>query len=421
MQLCLRLVLEGCLSLRAVPRVLQLVAEHLGVADLAAPHWTTARQWLLRLGLAMLRRPLPAAADWVWLVDHSVQIGTTKCLVIVGLRAGALPPADPRKGGRPLIYGDLSLIALVPMDKADKSAIHLELEQAVARTGAPLRIVSDHGADIQGAVELFRQAHPETENGYDIKHKLACLLKPRFEGDPRWKTFTAALGLCKACVQQTPQAPLTPPSQRSKSRYMNLIPLLRWGRRRLSLLDARQLPRELDAEQLRQKFGWLLAYRDDLARWLGWHRTVGTTLEFLRVSGLSAGVELELEQRLSAGDPLARQIVDFVRDQSAGLAPGERRPASTEILECCFSKLKSLESLQSKNGFTRLVLGLGAVLANQTTQTAAVLHEALSQTHTQHVIDWTAKFLGRSLQSLRDQFYALADQKQKLVENPDTN
>lgn len=416
-QWCLRLVLEGCISLRAVPRVLELTAQQLGLTDLRIPHWTTPRRWLLRLGLAMLRQPLPIAKDWMWLVDHSVQIGTVKCLVIVGLRACDLPPVDPQEGGRPLTYGDLSLIALVPMTQANKATIHVELEQAVARTGVPQRILSDHGADIQGAVSLFQQVHPETENGYDAKHKLACLLRPRFENDPQWAKFTAALGLCKARLQQTPLAALTPPSQRSKSRYMNLFPLLKWGRRVLTLLDMprEQLPVEVDGAELHLRCGWLLEFRADLARWLHWHRIVAQTLKFLRLKGLSPGIDRELAGKLPADDPLVAQVVAFVNEQSAGLAKGQRRPASTEILESCFSKLKNMESLQSKNGFTRLVLSLGACLAPKT---ATALHDALTQTSTQDVVDWVQQVLGRSLQSLRDWLYDLADAKQKPGEKP---
>jgi hypothetical protein len=409
---CLRLVLEGCVSLRAVPRVLGVLAEPLGLSGAQLPDWTTSRQWFLRLGLAQLRQPLEPAEDWIWLVDHSVQIGTVKCLVIVGLRARDQPPAAPHPDSRPLEAQDLRLIALEPMEQANKQTIHVELEKATQRTGIPRRIVSDHGADIKGAVDLFQQAHPATEDGYDVKHKLACLLKPRFEKDPRWATFASELGQCKFRLQQTPLAALTPPSQRSKSRYMNLLPLLKWGQRLLALLDLPlgDLPPEVDGAELQRRCGWLKEYRADLERWLGLHRTVGRTLKFLRVSGLTRGVWRRLARRLPAGDPFANEVVAFVREESKAIPQGERRPASTEILECQFSKLKSVEGVQSKNGFTRLVLSLGASVSSTT---AAAVHAALTQTRTKDVAEWAMNHLGRSLQSIRDQCYKLADRKQK--------
>ena len=87
--LFLRLVLQG-VSLRGVPRVLEVISQALGLA-LPIPHWTTGRLWLLRLGHALLTRTLQKADDWVWLIDHSVQIGQEKCLVILGIRLRDLP------------------------------------------------------------------------------------------------------------------------------------------------------------------------------------------------------------------------------------------------------------------------------------------------------------------------------------------
>ena len=55
------------------------------------PHYTTVRFWLLRVGLHKLNRPKEQASDWVWIIDHSNQIGKEKCLVILGVRVSQLP------------------------------------------------------------------------------------------------------------------------------------------------------------------------------------------------------------------------------------------------------------------------------------------------------------------------------------------
>src|SRR5829696_8747033 len=102
--LFLRLVLMAGISLRAVPRVLQTINQALGLS-LPVPCWTAGRLWLLRLGHAMLTAPRPVAQDWVWLIDHSVQVGQDKCLVILGVRAADLP--EP---GQSLRHEDLELI-----------------------------------------------------------------------------------------------------------------------------------------------------------------------------------------------------------------------------------------------------------------------------------------------------------------------
>jgi hypothetical protein len=87
-----QLVLQAGVSLRGACRVMEVVNEVLGLA-LDVPHWTTGRLWLLRLGHATLTMAKEPAGDWAWLIDHSVQIGQEKCLVILGIRLVDLPPS----------------------------------------------------------------------------------------------------------------------------------------------------------------------------------------------------------------------------------------------------------------------------------------------------------------------------------------
>src|SRR3974377_1783818 len=145
-----------------------------------SPVWSTGRLWLLRVGLAALLRPQVMAGDWGWMVDHSSQIGQGQCLVILGIRLSDFTI------GRPLCHQDMELIDLVPMKNATKQTVAVCLEDAVSKTGVPRAILSDHGADLQGATATFRQEHPETDEFYDIKHKAACLLKaPRGQAPRR--------------------------------------------------------------------------------------------------------------------------------------------------------------------------------------------------------------------------------------------
>ena len=203
--LSLRLVQAG-VSLRGVPRVLETLRDALGWT-LPVPHWTTGRLWLLRLGHAVLNAAKEPSDDWAWLIDHSVQIGQEKCLVIVGIRLTDLPPR-----GQSLRHEDLKLIALLPAKSWTRFQVDQALEQTAVDTGhTPRVIVDDHGADINGGVVLFGQRHPETVEIYDTKHKAACLLKRRLENHQRWREFQTAVGQTRCAVQQTELAFLVPP------------------------------------------------------------------------------------------------------------------------------------------------------------------------------------------------------------------
>ena len=168
--------------------MLQLVGRFFGVA-FSAPDWTTGRMWLLRFGLAQLIAPKAQGDDWVWLIDHSVQIGKQKVLAILGIRSVDLPMPE-----RCLRSEDMVLIDLMPMETYSRKDVAERLEAAAARTSVPRAIVDDHGVDLNGGVQIFQQSHPDTVEIYDTKHKAACLLKSRLEKNPRWMDFCTRVG-----------------------------------------------------------------------------------------------------------------------------------------------------------------------------------------------------------------------------------
>jgi hypothetical protein len=395
------LVLDCHTSLRGAARVLEFLGAETG-QDAMAPDRSTGRLWLLRIGLWALLRPKVIADDWAWLVDHSIQIGQCKTLVILGIRLSELP-AD-----RPLGHQDMEPIALVPMTNATKQTVAVCLEDAVAQTGVPRVILDDHGADLHGGVEIFRTEHPETSEIYDVKHKAACLLKARLEGDERWKQYASQLGQTKFAVQQTELAFLTPPSQRSKARFMNLGGLVEWGSKTLALVDdpSQLEPLGVSTERVRIKLGWLGEYRAELAEWSAYQEMIDGALDLVRRQGLYPGVGFELAAALPAragvAGELREELINFVRGEALKARLGERLPGTTEVLESCFGRLKALEDGQSKSGFTGLVLSLGAMVS---TWTAENLGEALEQCRVGDLVAWCRKMLGKSVQSQRKQAY----------------
>jgi hypothetical protein len=396
------LVIDQGASFRCAAGALDLLDPATVPAE-SSPGWTTGRTWLMRLGLAALVRPKDIADDWVWMVDHSIQIGQCKCLVILGTRLDAFAIA------RPLGHRDMELIDLVPMYGADKRAVAACLEAAVAKTGAPRAILSDGAADLHGGIETFRARHPEAVEIYDIKHKAACLLKARLADDKRWARYASLSGQAKFATQQTASAALVPPSQRSKARFMNLGELVRWGERTLALLDdpsaLRGLP--IPAEPVQSKLGWLAEFRGALSEWSADHEVIAGALDFVRSRGLYRGAGSDLAAAIPApaaasAAGLRRELIAFVEAESAAARAGEVLPGTTEVLESCFGKLKAVEAGQSKSGFTGLVLSLGAMVS---TWSAEAIGEALERCRVRDVWAWCRERLGVSVQALRRRAY----------------
>lgn len=398
---CHRLVVQAGVALRAVPRVITIFC---GVPDATTPlpAATSVRWWLQRLGLFALREELEVAEDWVYLIDHSVQIGTVKVCVILGLRLCDVPfPA------RALRHDDVRVLAVIPIEKSTGEVVESQLEQAAGRTGIPRQIVSDHGSDVKKGSALFAGRHAETVVTYDAAHHGAIVLQRRFEADSRWSEFVTRLGQIKARIQQTSDAFLLAPSLRPKARYMNLASLLRWARNILALLD-----RSADngqhsgpaGQRADARYGWLREYRAAVQQWSRWEATVRHSVEFVRTRGLSCRCQLDLMARFGAlpadqrDDVLAGELCEFVGSQSEAARAGERLVGSTEVLESVFGKWKSLERQESRQGITTLILSLGSLVGHWP---ACRIKAALEATPVKHVVKWCDEHLTASVQSQR--------------------
>jgi hypothetical protein len=400
--------LSGKVPLQAVPRLLGVFDSFFPLGQTQKiPDWTTSRMWLMRLGLAQLRQPVVKASDWVWLLDHSVQLGRERCLAVLGGRLSELPRG-------PLRHCDLRLLHLKVMRDPNMKSNHQELLHVLDRTGPPRAVLSDHGADVLGAVRLLHRScvAADTLDVYDIKHRVALALKERLEAQPRWAEFLTEVGKARNSAKQTEWAFLLPPVLRTKSRYLNLGELMRWAMRTNWLLEhkPRALSEHGDLERLVEKLGWLQGFGPDLEAWQGWYQVASRAEQAVRNRGLYHGAEIDLRQRLEPvakdgpGKQMAAELVSFVADQSKGLKPGEWLPGSTQVLESCFGTLKTLEKDQSRSGFTSLVLGLGALLGKVTKE---AVRQALGSTPIKAVRRWCEENIPQSLQSKRAQVYCL--------------
>jgi hypothetical protein len=395
--LSLKLVLEAGSSLRGAAAAMALLVRQ-GFASFGVPSFSAIRSWLLRVGHYALMRPLDRRTPWLWLVDHTIQIGTQKILVILGCPLDRVP-----FGQRALQLSDLQLVALVPMEKSNGAIVEAELERAVQRTGPPRLIAADQGSDLKKGIGDFQEWYPRTAYVPDVAHYGATLLEHAWDDQARWQQFIKELQNASAKLRQTKSAYLLAPRMRPKARFMNVRVQLRFARRVVKLLE-RAVPQAKAAEY----YGWLNDYRDDLAIWEREHSLVQTTIELLRVEGLHAGTRSVLEQawgEIGTRDSTVR-IADRLRAYVTNYQPkekDERFVASTEILESSFGKLKRIERQQNQDGMTGLVLVLGAMVG---TCSDTDLKEALEATPQKKVDNWVGRVLGQSMQWFRKQFFA---------------
>jgi len=406
------LVLKAATSQRAAAGVLERVARYIpGLGRV--PCANTGRLWLMRLGLFELLRKKERARDWAWIMDHTVQLGPHKCLVIAGVRLSAW-----RRKKTPLEHEDLSLLSLAPMEQSTAAAVAEQLEATRQAMGVmPAAVLSDEGAELKSGMAMFRAQSAEARgvpHVFDIKHKVALLLKRELDDDASWNAFVTRTNRTKLQTTLTELAFLVPPSLRTKARYMNLDTLVDWGRRALAYLDnPRDLPGQtIDRQRLQQKLGWLREYRSALAAWTELLAIAEKAVGYVRRKGYHRRAAEELKTRwlprarTPGGLRLQAGILKFVREQARGFTKGKHVLGSSEVLESLLGKYKRIQGTHSKGGMTGSLLNIGAAVLQKTSET---IHKALATVPVAAVGTWIRENLGLTIPAQQ----ALAFQRNK--------
>jgi len=405
--LFLLLVLSSSTSLRAASRVIEIVTSFFGL-ELSVPSWYTGRLWLLRLGYYKLTRRKQKAADWIWIIDHTIQWGSEKCLVILGLRQTDLPVAETI-----LNHEDVEPIAMFPVTSSNGEIVYQQLEETIEHTGVPKEIISDHGSDLKKGIEIFCQQHPQTCFVYDIKHKVAAILKRELKDDQDWNEFVKLANESRRKVQQTSLAALAPPNQRSKSRYMNVDKLVKWAMETLCFLDQKQLEANelFEPQQVEAKLSWLAEFRQQLFEWQEMVEIVKLAESFIKFNGIYRDCHIDLmqvegfEAHRKRTKRLREELLDFISQQAQQAKPNERLLGSSEVIESVIGKLKNMEADQNKSGFTGLLLSLAAMVSKTTED---VIHKAMESVPTKRVHEWVKENIGKSVQSKRKEVFSSA-------------
>ena len=396
--MCIQLVLKAAVSFRAAPKAVHLVLSHFqAVKTQKIPSYKTITRWLTRIGLYKLRRPKEQADDWTFIVDNSIQIGTQKCFVVLGIRMSKLE-------SWPLTFEDVEVVLIELHDEGGQQAICQMIEKAQERVGKVVSVCADDGPDLRSGIDLFCAKYG-VGRVYDTIHKMGTFLRKILEKDPEWQAFTSAVSKAKRKMQQTAAAHLVPPNQRTKSRFLNIDVLVRWAVDVMKALDDSRHP---DKQLLEQYCGWIRRHKELIDRLHQLDVVSQHVRQHIRENGLgrsTGGLVEKLLYRVMASFSLnveacqyAGMLIDFFVEQSKVVPPRQIWIGSSEVIESLFGKLKCLERNQCRGGFTSLVLGLSACTGRLDVK---LVQEAMVQVKTKDVDAWAREQLGTTLLAKR--------------------
>lgn len=340
------------------------------------------------------------AHDWVVILDHTIQIGQLKALIILGIPLSRLP------NNRALSLCDIEPLLVLPMTSSTGGKIMRLLGNVQEKYGTIRLVVADQGSDIKAGVKQFIYENPRVDYVPDIVHTLAHLLHSELSNNISWQFLTKKTSVLRIKLLQSEYAHLIPPQKRDKARYLNLEELIKWAKRILASFYPSGIS-EKDKEAIKKYFSWVTEIKTDIEYFDELWRIVAITRNLIRTKGITSdtGEELvSLLDKLSLSNKallFSANVLNFVLEQSFKAEYDERLLGSSEIIESLIGTLKQRLNSQSRSGFTVSVL-MASTLAGEVSMT--MIHAAMEAISTKEVLEWSKAFIGDSIQKKRRNF-----------------
>lgn len=401
--------LANVMPFRAVSKSLRIVLDALGISA-GLPDRETIVRWCKRLGLDRLQQNQCSERwknqnDVIWIVDHSNQIGTQKALVILAISASDLPPP-----GETLSLDALEVLVIEPGESWTRDDMRRVYRELAGQVGRPRFVLCDGAVELRESVDVLCDTDQRVDVLRDFKHVAANRFESMIGRSDEFRQFQAAMGKTRCRIQQTDLAHLNPPALKTKSRFMNIAPIIAWAEMVLGVLDHPNADPSIDAEKLQDRLGWLRDYRQQIGSWKRCCEIIGHSLAWINRQGLerSSGEQLhrhleELrEGRCEQSDRMLGELVEFVRSSAGQLEDGERGWLSSESLESVFGLFKRREGQQSRSGFTGLIVSIPTLLRSWS---ATEVRVALQRTSMKDLSAWVVEKVGPTLWSRRTQAF----------------
>lgn len=413
--LCILLVLQGVVSFRATPRVLGTVNSMHSSFCHWIPHFTSVINWVLRLGLGLLRAVVPIPHPWIAIMDTSIDIGTKKALVVLRIRQDVLALK-----GAAVQLADCECIGVHILEQTNGETISHSLTSIFNQAGNPIAILKDQGTDLAKGVTIW-QGMQEKEDAKieiidDIGHMLANGLKAEFDGSREFQAFLKAIRKGAARLRQTALAFLTPPKLRTKGRFQGIGKLAEWGGRMLILFDqqdkAKKDPVLKAAHKALPRF---LQHRAFIQLFLKTIRVTHCVLKLLKQEGLNqityekCMAQAALLPETSAVKKVLLNWLDRHYAVHARLNNPYPLLVSTDIIESLFGKFKRIIERSPTADINRMALIIPVLCGNKMNHQN--IRELLSTTRHQDIKDWEKSNITYTQRKNRREFFEQTQRK----------
>lgn len=358
----------------------------------------------MRLGLGLLDQVKPLSKPWVAVIDHSIDIGTKKAMVVLRVTVDSLS-----KRGSAVCLSDCQCIGLTVSEKVTGETIQQQLDEIFVRSGHPIAIIKDADATLQKGVRLWSQQQETTIPTIDdIGHTMANALKSQFEKMAVYKRFTALVSHGSKCLRQTDLAFLMPPKLRSKGRFQSISKLGQWAEKMLTVFAAKG-PAKANSQlsRLRKAFPNFSQSREFIERFASTTYIVSQVMEILKNKGLDKASYKQcyaLSKQLPRNSNVKKRLQAWLKKNSKLQKELTAYPllVSSDIIESLFGNFKHIIERSPQADMNRSVLLIPALCGKLND---GIITQALRQASQVDLIAWEKKQIPYTMRKKRQAFF----------------
>ena len=402
--LCIMLVLQAVVSYRSVPRILNLFNSRTGLINGWIPHFTSVINWTLRLGLGMLKQVKSIRKPWVAIIDHSIDIGTKKALVVLRVTIDALKRRD-----QAIQLKDCECIGLSVCETVNGETISLELEPIFSKAGMPAAIIKDCDSTLAKGVRLWSEKQDATIPVIDdLGHVMASALKAQFEKTTTYKRFTDLINKGANRLRQTELAFLIPPKLRSKGRFQSISKLGEWGAKMLNVLAIKGCAKKGSLlSKLRAALPGFSLLKPFVKRFANTTLVVSQVMEILKNKGLSqTSYEQchQLSKQLPRNSKVKKRMLSWLEQHLEIQKQITSLPllVSSDIIESLFGNFKHIIERSPQADMNRTTLLIPALCGNRDDKTIIT---ALNQASHRDLEKWERENIPYTVRKKRRAFF----------------
>jgi len=399
------LIIKAVVSYRSIPRILNLFNSQIPLGISWIPHFTSTINWTLRLGLGLLKQVKPINAPWLAIIDHSIDIGTKKVLVVLRVTMDAL---SKREGAIQL--GDCECIGLSVHETVNGESTAKDLNTVFSLAGMPDAIIKDCDATLNKGVRLCSQMNDVSIPVIDdIGHVMATALKHQFEGKTQYKKFIAKTTQGANCLRQTDLAFLIPPKLRSKGRFQSIGKLAKWGSKMLDVFAVRGRAEKGGVlERLRKTFPGFNTLRHFIKNFAKTAKITSQVMEVLKNHGLDKASHdrcCQLAEELPVRSKVKKRLLQWLQAHLENQQKTTTLPllVSSDIIESLFGNFKHVMHRSPQADMNRTTLLIPALCGNWKEEAVMQAFRYASQ---RDLIEWEKKKIPYTLQKKRQAFFA---------------